>query len=155
MKVRIRNETDFWSGVMFIAFGLFFGAFATRYNFGTAQVMGPAYFPTVLGGLLALVGVLVALAGLGRAGEGGKLERFHFAELAWVLGAVVIYAAILRWAGLLASMLALIVISSFASHEFCWKEAIILSIVMAVITYLVFIIGLKLTIPVLPAFLRS
>jgi hypothetical protein len=140
---------------MFIAFGLFFAAFATLYDYGTAQVMGPAYFPTVLGGLLTLVGVLVALAGLGREGEGGKLERFYFAELAWVLGAVVIYAAILRWAGLPLSMLALIVISSFASHEFRWKEAIILSIVMAVITYIVFIMGLKLTIPVLPAFLRS
>jgi len=155
MKLRIRNETDFWSGVMFIAFGLFFAAFATRYDFGTAQLMGPAYFPAVLGGLLTLVGVLVALAALGREGEGGKLESFQFAELAWVLGAVLIYAAMLRWAGLLASMVALIMISSFASHEFCWKEAIILSIVMAVITYLVFIIGLKLTIPVLPAFLRS
>ena len=120
--MKIRNETDFWSGVMFIAFGLFFGAFATRYDFGTARVMGPAYFPTILGGLLALVGVLMTLAGLGRAGEGGKLERL---------------------------------ISSFASHEFRWKEVIILSIVMAVITYLVFIIGLKLTIPVLPAFLNN
>jgi hypothetical protein len=47
------------------------------------------------------------------------------------------------------------VISSFASHEFRWKEAIILSIVMAVITYLVFILGLKLSIPVLPAFLKN
>jgi hypothetical protein len=153
--VRIKNGTDFWSGVMFIAFGLFFAAFATRYDFGTAQRMGPAYFPTVLAGLLALVGVWVALTGLGRAGEGGKLEKFHFAELTWVLGAVVLYAVILRWAGVLVSMSALIVISSFASHEFRWKEAIILSIVMAVITYLVFIIGLKLTIPVLPAFLRN
>ena len=153
--MRIKNETDFWSGVMFIAFGLFFAAFATRYDFGTAQRMGPAYFPTVLAGLLALVGVWVALTGLGRAGEGGKLEKFHFAELTWVLGAVVLYAVILRWAGVLVSMSALIVISSFASHEFRWKEAIILSIVMAVITYLVFIIGLKLTIPVLPAFLRN
>ena len=153
--MKIRNETDFWSGVMFIAFGLFFGAFATRYDFGTAQFMGPAYFPTVLGGLLALVGVLVALTGLGRAAEGGKVERFHFAELAWVLGAVVVYAAILRWAGLLVSMFALVVISSFASHEFRWKEAIVLSIVMAVITYVVFIMGLKLTIPVLPAFIEN
>ena len=153
--MKIRNETDFWSGVMFIAFGLFFGAFATRYDFGTAKVMGPAYFPTILGGLLALIGALMTLAGLGRAGEGGKIESFHFAELAWVLGAVVIYAAILGWAGLLVSMLALIVISSFASHESRWKEVIILSIVMAVITYLVFIIGLKLTIPVLPAFLKN
>ena len=153
--MRIRSEADFWSGVMFIAFGLFFAVLATRYDFGTAQRMGPAYFPTVLGGLLALIGVLVALTGLGRAGESGKIEKFHFGELAWVLGAVLIYAVILRWAGVLVSMFALIVISSFASHEFRWKEATIVSIVMAVITYVVFIMGLKLTIPVLPAFLDS
>ena len=153
--MRIKNETDFWSGVMFIAFGLFFAVFAARYDFGTAQRMGPAYFPSVLGGLLALVGVLVALTGLRRDGEGGKVEKFHFAELTWVLGAVVLYAVILRWAGVMVSMFALIVISSFASHEFRWKEAIILSLVMAVITYVVFIMGLKLTIPVLPAFLEN
>ena len=65
------------------------------------------------------------------------------------------YAVILRWAGVLVSMFALIVISSFASHEFRWKEAIFVSIVMAVITYVVFVMGLKLTIPVLPAFLEN
>lgn len=153
--MKIRNEADFWSGVMFVVFGLFFAIFATRYDFGTAQRMGPAYFPTVLGGILAFVGVIVALTGLGRVGDGGKIEKFHFYELAWVLGAVVVYAVILRWAGVLVSMLALIVISSLASHEFRWKEALILSVVMAVITYVVFIMGLKLTIPVLPAFLEN
>jgi hypothetical protein len=153
--VRIRNEADFWSGVMFIAFGLFFATFATHYDFGSAQRMGPAYFPSVLGGLLALVGVLVALTGLRRNGDGGKVEKFHFFELARVLGAVVVYALILRWAGVLVAMVALIVISSFASREFRWKDALILSMVMASITYVVFIIGLKLTIPILPAFLEN
>lgn len=153
--MKIRNEKDFWSGVMFIAFGLFFALFAQKYDFGTAQRMGPAYFPTMLGGLLAVIGFVVALTGLGREGVDGKVEKFHFYELAWVLGAVVVFGLLLRPAGVIVAMFALVGISSYASHEFHWKEAVILSIVMAIITWVVFIYGLKLTIPVLPAFLEQ
>jgi hypothetical protein len=62
VKVRIRSPKDFWAGLMFIAFGLFAAIFAyANYQMGTAVRMGPAYFPTVLGGLLALLGVLVLI----------------------------------------------------------------------------------------------
>jgi hypothetical protein len=152
--LKIRNEKDFWSGVMFIAFGLFFALFAQKYDLGTAQRMGPAYFPTVLGGLLAAIGLVVALTGLGRESADGKVEKFHFYELAWVLGSVVVFGLLLRPAGVIVAMFALVGISSYASHEFHWKEAVILSIVMAIITWVVFIYGLKLTIPVLPALLE-
>jgi hypothetical protein len=140
---------------MFIAFGLFFALFAQKYDFGTAQRMGPAYFPTVLGGLLAAIGFVVALTGLGREGQDGKIEKFHFFEIAWVLGAVVVFGLLLKPAGLLIAIFALVAVSSYASHEFHWKEAVILSIVMAIVTWVVFIYGLKLTIPVLPAFLEK
>jgi len=153
--LKIKNGKDFWSGVMFIAFGLFFALFAQKYDFGTAQRMGPAYFPTVLGGLLAAIGFVVALTGLGREGQDGKIEKFHFFEIAWVLGAVVVFGLLLKPAGLLIAIFALVAVSSYASHEFHWKEAVILSIVMAIVTWVVFIYGLKLTIPVLPAFLEK
>lgn len=153
--MKIRNEKDFWSGVMFIAFGLFFALFAQKYQMGTAQRMGPAYFPTVLGGLLAAIGMLIAVTALGRERADGQVEKFHFAEVAWVLGSVVVFALLLKPAGVIVAMVALVVISSYASHEFRWKEAIGLSLAMGVLTYVVFIYALKLTIPVLPAFLAD
>ena len=63
--IKIRNPRDFWSGVMFVAFG---GAgiwLARAFPYGTAARMGPAYFPTLVGGLLAAFGLfgVVALAG--------------------------------------------------------------------------------------------
>lgn len=152
--MKIRNEKDFWSGVMFIAFGLFFALFALKYDFGTAQRMGPAYFPSVLGGILVLLGIVIGAGALARESADGKVEKFHFFEVAWVLGAVVVYALLLKPAGVLVAMFALVAASSYASHEFRWKEAVILSIVMAIVTWVVFIYGLKLTIPVLPAFLE-
>jgi hypothetical protein len=153
--VKIRNPKNFWSGVMFLALGLFFALFAQNYEMGTAQRMGPAYFPTVLGALLALLGLGIAIGGLAREGHDGRIERLHFGPIAWIIGAIVVFGVLLRPAGLVVSLVALVVISMLGSHEFKWKEAAAVSVVMGVIVYLVFIYGLKLTIPVWPAFIGN
>jgi putative tricarboxylic transport membrane protein len=57
--MKITNGKDFWAGLMFIAFGLAFMWKAQDYAMGTSVRMGPAYFPTVLGGLLAVLGAVV------------------------------------------------------------------------------------------------
>ncbi len=58
--MKIKSPKDFWAGLMFIGFGGFFMIWAlTHYQMGSAVRMGPAYFPAVLGGLLALLGVLI------------------------------------------------------------------------------------------------
>ena len=65
--MKIRNQKDFWSAVMFIAFGVSFMIWSQEYQFGTTQRMGPGYFPTVLGGLLVFLGIfswLVFVQGL-------------------------------------------------------------------------------------------
>src|SRR5437763_15984899 len=61
--MKITNGKDFWAGVMFIAFGLAFMAVAQNYAMGNAVRMGPAYFPTVLGGILAVLGAVVLFRG--------------------------------------------------------------------------------------------
>lgn len=150
--MKIKHEKDFWSGVMFIVIGIAFVGFSMNYEFGTAQRMGPAYFPAVLGGVLAVMGLITLVQSLASSGDGhGKVGRFNFAPNAWVLGAIAIYGAILLKAGLMLSMVVLIVISMYGSHEFKWKEALGVSIVMGAIVYGVFVYGLKLTIPVWPA----
>ena len=153
--MKIRNPKNFWSGVMFFALGLGFALFAQNYDMGTAQRMGPAYFPTVLGALLALLGLGIAIGGLAREGHDGKIDKFHFGPIAWIIGAIVVFGVLLRPAGLVVALVALVTISMFGSHEFKWKEAAAVSFVMGVIVYLVFIYGLKLTIPVWPAFIEN
>jgi hypothetical protein len=154
-NVKIRNPKNFWSGVMFLALGLGFALFAQNYDMGTAQRMGPAYFPTVLGALLALIGLGIAIGGLAREGHDGKIDKLHFGPIAWIIGAIVVFGVLLRPAGLVVSLVALVAISMLGSHEFKWKEAVAVSVVMGLIVYLVFIYGLKLTIPVWPAFIEK
>ena len=57
--MHIRNQKDFWAGLMFAAFGIFFSGFGTRYTFGSAARMGPGYFPTVLGVILIVLGAVM------------------------------------------------------------------------------------------------
>jgi hypothetical protein len=62
-EMKITNGKDFWAGLMFIAFGLGFMVVSQNYAMGNAVRMGPAYFPTVLGGLLAVLGAAVLFRG--------------------------------------------------------------------------------------------
>ncbi|MBE0627623.1 MAG: tripartite tricarboxylate transporter TctB family protein [Burkholderiales bacterium] len=59
--MRVRNGKDFWAGLMFCGFGLGFMLISFNYPMGSSVRMGPAYFPAVLGGLLAVLGGIVFL----------------------------------------------------------------------------------------------
>ncbi len=99
MKPRIKAPRDFWAGLMFIGFGGFFMLWAlTHYQMGTAVRMGPAYFPTMLGGLLVFLGILVLIESFAMAGPPLTLP-FNLVHL--VLGVLLYFALgwILKRAG--------------------------------------------------------
>jgi hypothetical protein len=152
MHVRIRHPKDFWSGLMFLVIGLAFAGFAQQYALGSAQRMGPGYFPTVLGGLLAILGLVIAIRGVTQHGPDGSIERFHLGPLAIILGAVALFGFLLRPAGLVAALVVLIGVSAYASHEFRMREVIPLALFLVLLVLAVFIWGLGMVIPVWPAF---
>ena len=92
--MRIKSPKDFWAGLMFIGTGLFFLVWAyAYYQMGTAVRMGPAYFPFVLGGLLAVLGLLVFIEGFALESSGEPLQLpFSFLDL---VIAVAIFAALI------------------------------------------------------------
>jgi hypothetical protein len=153
--MKIGDAKEFWSGVMFAVFGLFFIVFARQYDMGTAARMGPAFFPTMLGGLLLLLGIGIALRGILADTQDGKVARFHFKPLLLVLGAVVAFGLLLRPAGLLVALSALVVISSLGSDEFRLRDVLLLTVGLGALVLAVFIYGLGMTVPVLPAFMRD
>ena len=95
--MRIKSPKDFWAGLMFIGTGVFFAVFAfANYQMGTAVRMGPAYFPFLLGGLLAFLGLLVLIEGFAFEGTGEPLHLpFSIVDL---IIAVAIFAVLLELA---------------------------------------------------------
>jgi hypothetical protein len=154
VKLRIKGPKEFWAGMMFIGVGLFFMFWAlTHYQMGTAVRMGPAYFPAVLGGLLAFLGFLVLLEAF--AMEGPKVQAFSFRPLVLISAACVVYGYVMKPLGLVLATLLLVFISAFGGHEFKWKEVTVLYIILIIFSILVFVKGLTLPFPVCPAFMET
>jgi hypothetical protein len=151
--MRIRNQKDFWSGVMFIVTGLFFMVLSRQYNFGTAAKMGPGYFPMVLGGIMAFLGLLILLPSIRRNQPIVKIPPIDFMSIGMILLAVAVYAATLPSLGFIIALFLLVAISSYASHEFHLKSTLIASVVLLFGSWLVFVKGLELQFPFLPLFL--
>jgi hypothetical protein len=150
--MKIKAPKDFWAGLMFIAFGLAFMIIALKnYQLGTAVRMGPGYFPTVLGGIITVLGALILVGSL--AIEGPKVPKFHFRPMIFVLAGCLVFAYALKLVGLIVSIFLLVLISAFGGHEFKWKEVTILGVVLAVFSVFVFVKGLTLPFPIWPAFM--
>ena len=151
--MHIRNQKDFWAGLMFAAFGLFFSGFGTRYTFGSAARMGPGYFPTVLGVILIVMGAIIALTALSPKAEEHRVQKFSWPTILLVLGSVVLFGILLQRAGLVISLATVVIVSSYASHEFGWKATIINTVVLIALCMAVFVYALSLQFPLWPTFL--
>jgi hypothetical protein len=136
---------------MFIAFGLFFAIGARNYQIGSAARMGPAYFPTMLGGLMSVIGGVVLLRSL--IVSGGKVSRYPFRLVFIVTLALLVFGYSLKPLGLVLSLACLVGVSAFAGQEFRFKEVFVLSVVLIVLSVLVFVKGLGLPFPLWPRFL--
>jgi Tripartite tricarboxylate transporter TctB family len=151
--MKIKSERDFWSGLMFLVVGIGFAWGATFYSFGSSARPGPGYFPFGLGVLLAVLGAIVLFKALTIETEDGeKVGHLAWKPLLIILLSVGVFGAIIPRLGLLISLPVLVLISSWASDEFSWRVTIINAAVLTVSSWLIFVKGLSLTIPVLPTF---
>jgi len=150
--MKIKSPKDFWSGVMFMGFGLFFMIWAMiYYQMGTAVRMGPAYFPTVLGGLCAVLGAIVLFGSF--AIEGPPVPEFSYRPLILISVGCVLYGYLMKPLGLVGATAALVYVSALGGHEFNWKEVTILYVILIAFSWLVFVKGLTLPFPVWPEFM--
>ena len=149
--MQIKSQKDFWSGLMFVAVGVGFAWGATEYSFGSSARPGPGYFPFGLGILLAILGGMVLFKALTiETHDGQPVGAFAWRPLAIILASVALFGFLLPRAGMLISLPLLVVLSSLASEEFSWKGSLVNAVVLTALSWLVFVKGLSLTIPLLP-----
>ena len=151
--MKIKSQKDFWSGVMFITVGIAFAWGSLSYSFGSSARPGPAYFPFGLGVLMAILGAMVLFKSLTLDIEGGdRIGAWAWKPLLVIVVAVAAFGWMLPHAGMVVSLPLLVVMSALAGNEFHWKDALINSIVLTAGSWVIFIWGLKLSIPLWPAF---
>lgn len=145
------KSKDFWSGMFFLAVATTFIVFGREHPMGTAMRMGPAYFPTVLGGLLALIALLLIARALLKPGP--PVGPLAFGKLGLIVGANVLFALLLRRVGLAVAIVVLVIVGSYAGRRFRWPVAVALAVGLALGSCLVFVRLLNLPVPVLGTWL--
>ena len=162
--MQIKSQKDFFSGLLFIAIGVAFAWGATTYKVGEGARMGPGYFPLMLGIVLALIGTVVLFTSLVVEVEGGeRIGKWAWRPLFFIIAANLAFGVLLGGLpsigipamGLIAAIYALTVISSLADGHFHTRDILILSTVLAIGSYLAFIMLLKLQIQVWPSFITG
>lgn len=139
MQVDVREVA---CGAVFLVIAALFCYGTVDLPMGTAVRMGPGYFPLMLGIILAGLGAIIIVKGLGRA-------RSPFGSIPWrgiffiSLGPVV-FGLTVREIGLAAAIALVALIATLASARAGWRLAAILTVSLTAFCVVVFSYGLGL-----------
>jgi hypothetical protein len=162
--VKIKSQKDFFSGLMFTVVGASFAYGATSYTVGSGARMGPGYFPLLLGVILALLGAVILFkALLVETPDGEPVGAWAWKPLCFIIAGNLLFGVLLGGLpsiglpamGLIAAIFGTTIVVSLAGDEFNFKETLVLSAILSVMSYAAFILLLKLQFPVWPTFISG
>ena len=160
----IKSQKDFFSGLMFMGVGVAFAWGATSYNVGTGARMGPGYLPLYLGVLMTILGAAITFKALVvETMDGDKVGKWAWKPLFFIILANLVFGVLLGGLpsmgvpamGLIVAIYALTFIASMAEGGWKFKATFILATVLAVGSYIAFVVALKLQFQVWPEFITG
>jgi len=139
---------DFLAGILYIAFGLLGLWLGRALETGSADAMGPGYFPRIVCALLVAIGALLAATALVRreAVERGRLRPFAFITLSCLA-----FALLLRPLGLILTLVISTLLARLAEGNIRIVPLLLLCLVMVVANVGIFVLALRIVIPLWPA----
>ena len=151
------------AGLMFISIASL-GLWLSRdYPLGTLRRMGTGFMPQMLCWLLMGLGAVILLQGLSARDkaptEGGSIgdeasARGELQENQWAIAfagaSLVAFALTIERFGLLVAIGALVGIAGLAYRGLTWWETLLTALVLMVVSWIVFVLGLGMTVNVLP-----
>jgi hypothetical protein len=164
VPVKIKSQKDFYSGLLYTVVGAAFAYGATSYNIGTGARMGPGYFPLLLGSILAIIGGIILFKSLVvETPTGDRVGSWAWKPLSFIIAGNLLFGVLLGGLpsiklpamGLIVAIYGTTLVVSMAGDKFKLKEVLILATVLSVLSYLAFIVLLKLQFPVWPSFIAG
>ncbi len=153
------HQRDLMGGLLIIALGLGTLVVGAGYHVGEMRRMGPGFFPVAIGALLALTGLIIAFNGW----RGMRNERaaphaharkdepvdWRGTVRAWVaiLASLIVFVLLGHSAGLLPASFAIVFISALGDRQNTWKNALVFAAALTVVSWLLFGVGLRISLP--------
>lgn len=150
---RVRSNSDFFSGLIFVGIGLAAAIGSFSYDMGTLHQMGPGLVPLIVSLMLAVLGAAIIVGAIDFSSR--PQSEKQSLSIAWrplivVTLSVVAVGATLERFGLLVALAGLVAILGLARGGLTLKLSLLLYVVLIGISAVVFIFGLGLRIPLTP-----
>jgi putative tricarboxylic transport membrane protein len=147
MKFELRNNRDFFGGLMYIVTGAFGWWMAIDYPFGSALRMGPGYFPIVLCWMMIAFGVAIMMMGFK---NNEKIKgNWSIRALIVLPLSTVAFGYLMEEVGFIPALMVLIPFAAAAGREFKLVEIALLTVGLTVLCTAMFIYGLGLPYPLI------
>ncbi|MSO77505.1 MAG: tripartite tricarboxylate transporter TctB family protein [Alphaproteobacteria bacterium] len=143
-----KGPTDVLAGGFLMAVAVVALVATSDLRMGTAMRMGPGYMPTALGWILLGFGFVLLLRGCLRPGR--ALAAWAVRPLLLVSVAVGLFGLLLERLGLVAAILALVLIAALGGRDRRPAESLLLALGLAFFAVLLFVKGLGLAMPIWP-----
>ena len=146
---RVLARKDFLAGLMYLSFGLAGLWLARSLEAGTAAAMGAGYFPRLACGALIAVGAALVVMSIMRAGEAPEHGKWR--PLIFITLSCLAFALLLRPLGLVLSLAVSTVLARLAGRDIRPLPLLLLCVILIVATVGIFILALRIQIPLWPA----
>lgn len=152
-KTKLNPDTA--AGLLFAALG---GGFLLTsllgLKIGSAFRMGPGFFPSLVGGLLLLVGLLVAFNGWRARGETEEWGQVPWRAIVLIPTGLVLFGLVMRPLGLVPALLMVSFLAALAVKGMTLVRAVVLAAAISMLCVAIFSVGLGINLPLLGDWLR-
>jgi hypothetical protein len=124
------HRRDYYAGALMMLVGGGAAYVAGHYRMGTLTSMGPGYFPTMLGSVLAFIGIIIAGSAAFAstpAASDAPAPRPDWRGWLCITAAALLFIALARYTGLIAATFACVFVAAMGDRENSWKESALLA----------------------------
>lgn len=145
------HRRDYYAGALVMLVGGGAAYVGSHYQMGSLTKMGPGYFPTVLGVILAIIGIIIAgSAAYASAPATADANALRPDWRGWlcITAAALLFIALARYAGLVPATFVCVFTAAVGDRENSWKESALLAAGITVFGVLLFSLVLHVQIPI-------
>lgn len=137
---------DVFAGLIFLVIAIVFGFEGWRYGLGEGAQAGPGFFPVILSVMTGVFGALTIFLGI-RNREHETPEPVSWRAIVLICASLALFAAAARILGLVPIVFVCTILAALASTRNSILAAVIIGVAMSALCYLIFAVGLSISLP--------
>lgn len=146
------HRRDYYAGALMVLVGGGAAVVGSQYQLGSLTRMGPGFFPTALGVVLALLGIAIAGTAAAAPAPATTIEapavRPDWRGWLCITAGALLFIGLAKYAGLVAATFACVFVAALGDRQNTLKEAALLAFGLTIFGTVVFSYVLKIEIPI-------